>query len=238
MPALDPHKSRDHLVGSVQQIHNLYATLREKTTDEGCSLLAEQALVSLAVSFETFTSDLVVALICKDPELYLRDLSESMKKSLLTARYSHFQIQHLIIGSPKTPSVSNLRQLIMADGDNLAFPEAKQLRDFLTKTVRPKYVFMIDKEDEFFIDFIKVLRNACAHHSQSSMGVLNGRLKQARDDPKIKDTPICRALSQTANLSANNVGAYLKKRAPGQGQKPRLEFIASRISDIAFKWVP
>ena len=234
---LDPCKIRDSFAESVQRIYGLYANLKDRATDAERSVLAEQTLVSLAVAFETFTSDLVVALICKQPDLYLHSLSEDMKRALLSASYSHPQIQYLTSDVPKKPSTDELRQIILGSGDNLAFPETQRLKEFLTKRVARDLVFDIEKEDAIFLDLLKALRNFCAHRSPKAARALNGQLRQAYHDHKVKDTVVCRVLGQNSDLTARTIGSYLKKRAPSCGQQTRIEFIAIKLREIAFKWV-
>lgn len=234
---LDPRRIRDNFAESVQRIYGLYANLKDKATDAERSVLAEQTLVSLAVSFETFTSDLVVALICKQPGPYLRSLSEDMKRALLSTSYSHPQIQYLASDVPKQPSTDELRQIILGSGDNLAFPETQRLGEFLSKRLARDLVFEIEKEDAVFLDLLKALRNFCAHRSPKAARVLNGQLKESYHDHEVKDTTVCRALGQNSDLTARTIGSYLKKRAPGCGQQARIEFIALKLREIAFNWV-
>jgi len=230
-------KLRDRFVEDTQQICTIYNSLSQHATETENSVLAEQAVVSLTVALESFISELLVILICERPNEYLLTLSQEMKTALLNSGHSHPRVKYLVSEGAARLSIEELREVILNDGDNIAFSETSTLKGFISKNLTKDLAFEISDNDSVFIDLLKGIRNLCAHHSQKAARNINGKFKNHFHDVKTKDLLVCRALVQEGDINSQNVGAYLKKHAPGQAKKTRVEFVAGYLRDMAFRWI-
>jgi hypothetical protein len=238
LPPSPTQKIRNSFVEDVQKIYNLYKSLSRHTTEAESLVLAEQTVVSMTVTFEIFVSELIVTLISENSRFFLLNLSQEMKKALLSAGYTHPQIKYLADDGNKKVSNEEIREVILNDGDNLGFPETKMLTVYLTKNLSQDSIFDVTKVDEIFIDLLKSIRNLCAHHSQKAARTLSGRLKQHFHDNNVNVLPACRALVQEADITVQNIGCYLIEIAPGQNNFSRIEYLSVSLREIAFRWVP
>ena len=236
---MPPTKSelRDSFVEDIQRIYNLYYSLSKHATNSETLVLAEQTVVSMTVSVESFISEILVTLISEDSKLFLTNQSQEMKNTLLKAGYSHLKVQYLANENPKRLKTEELREFILDDGDNLAFPETRKLREFVNKNLPKGLAFTVTDDDEVFIDLLKSTRNLCAHHSQKAARTLNGMQKNYFHNPKIKEAEVCRALVQEEDITVKSLGDYLKKDLSDLGCKNRIEFICNYLRDMVFRWI-
>lgn len=228
---------RDTFVGDVQRINNLYSSLSGHATDPEKSVLAEQTVVSLTVALESFISELLFTLISEQPDRYLTNLSQAMKKALLKANYSHAEIKYLEHGQPKKLAADELGEIILNDGDNLAFPETRMLKEFVRNNLPGSLVFEIVPEDIIFVDLLKSTRNLCAHHSQKAARILSGAHKKHFHDRNYEASEVCQNLVQEEDITIQNIGLYLKEHNLDSSYRDRIEYVAIYLRGMVFRWV-
>lgn len=221
---------RDSFVDDIQRISSLYNSLIKRATAPETLVLAEQTLVSYTVALESFISEILVTLISDNPNLFLTNLSQEMKNALLKVGYSHIKIQFLSHDGIKRVKVDDLREIILDDGDNLAFPETRQLREFITKNLPKAQSFEVTLEDEIFIDLLKSTRNLCAHHSQKAAKTLSGLHKNHFHNKKVNELAVCHKLVQEDDITVKNLGEYLKANG-------RIDYICEYLRDMVFRWI-
>lgn len=221
---------RDSFVDDVHRIYNLYNSLGKHATGAESLVLAEQTAVSFTVVLESFISEILVTLISENSTLFLNNTTQDMKSALLKTGFSHLKIQYLSHEGAKKIKADDLREIILDDGDNLAFPETRQLRDFVAKNLPKALAFEVTTEDEIFIDILKSTRNLCAHHSQKAARTLSGIHKNHYHNKKVNELTVCQVLIQEEDITVKNLGDYLK-------DKDRINYICSYLRDMVFRWI-
>src|SRR6266508_4061281 len=129
-----------------------------------------------------------------------------MKIALKNAGFSSPKIQFLSHEGIKKTKADDLREIILDDGDNLAFPETRQLKEFVEKNLPPALAFDVTPEDVIFIDLLKSTRNLCAHHSQKAAKTLSGMHKNHFHNKKINELAVCQTLVQEDDITVKNLG--------------------------------
>lgn len=221
---------RDGFVDDIQRIYNLYNSLGKRATGAESLVLAEQTAVSFTVVLESFISEILVTLISENSDLFLANTTQDMKIALKNAGFSSPRIQFLSHEGVKKPKADELREIILDDGDNLAFPETRLLREFVAKNLPKALAFEVNSEDEIFIDLLKSTRNLCAHHSQKAARTLSGIHKNLFHNKKVNELTVCQTLVQEDDITVRNLGSYLK-------DKDRLNYICSYLRDMVFRWI-
>lgn len=224
------YELRDGFVEDIQRINSLFNSLSKQATNTEISVLVEQTTVSFTVVLESFISEILVTLISENPNLYLSNLAQEMKTALLKVGYSHLKIQFLSHEGLKKTKADDLREIILDDGDNLAFPETRQLREFVVKNLPKALTFDVTVEDEIFIDLLKSTRNLCAHHSQKAARTLSGIHKNHFHNKKVNELSVCKTLVQEEDITVRNLGDYLK-------DKGRINYMCAYLRDMAFRWI-
>jgi hypothetical protein len=221
---------RDGFVEDIQRIYNLYKSLSKLATGSESLVLAEQTVVSFTVALESFISEVLVASISENSDLFLTNITQDMKTALNKAGFSHPRIQYLSHEGAKKIKADDLREIILNDGDNLAFSETRQLREFIGKSLPKATSFDVSPEDEIFIDLLKSTRNLCAHHSQKAAKTLSGMHKNHFHNKKINELSVCQSLVQEDDITVKSLGDYLKTHG-------RLEYICSYLRDMVFRCI-
>jgi hypothetical protein len=221
---------RDGFVEDIHKIHNLYNSLSKHATGPESLVLAEQTVVSYTVALESFMSEILVTLLSENSALFLTNITQEMKTALNKAGFAHSRIQFLSYEGVKKIKADDLREIILDDGDNLAFPETRQLKEFISKNLPKALVFELTPEDVIFIDLLKSTRNLCAHHSQKAAKSLSGIHKNHFHDPKVNELAVCQTLIQDGDITVKTLGDYLKANN-------RIGYICDYLRDMVFRWI-
>lgn len=189
------------------------------------TMLAEQAMMSIAVQWEAFVNDLITAYVVERPKSTLLDFDTRLRQSIDdkfpgVARWIHWSF-------PRAISRPQAEKLLDPKGWNVVAPSAQALADMANRRLEAVDArkFSLAADDRDFIDYLVSLRNYLGHRSAGSRQKLLDSIAQLK--PAGVNAPLKADLRQT--------GAYLKQVIAGG--ESRVTFVASRVQDIAAKLV-
>lgn len=187
------------------------------------TMLAEQSAMIMAVSWEAFIHDLLIAYVGTNPSVFKQDLQVRVSRTVQdkygdAVRWVKFRV-------PKTPSRSQLIGVIDPRGWNITANSAEDLSKRANQLLPAADAkkFSLDADDGAFVDFLIALRNYLGHRSKASRAEVS-RLVKA----------IQRA-GQNGPLAGHltSVGAFLKDKIAGNDT--RSHFIGRRLKQVAQK---
>lgn len=187
------------------------------------SMLTEQFTFNIAVLWEGFLDELLLAHLVNAPDPYLKKKKEEVLK-LVKKQFGLSASQMIRFMQPKKISLLKARGLVDQKNYNISIRSARELSDKATELLAAKYarLFNLSPEDADFFNFVIALRNYLGHRSDASRETV----KRA-----------------VANLSGayidlkgptSNIGIYLKSTPNAH---PRSIIIGKHLIHIANKLV-
>jgi hypothetical protein len=188
------------------------------------TMLAEQCAMSLAVSWEAFINDLLIAYVSMSPDVFKKDL-ESRVSDSLKSRYGDAAARWVKFRPPRSPNKLQLMRVIDPKGWNVTANSAEELSKRANQLLPAADAkkFSLDVADSTFVDYAISLRNYLSHRSRASRAEVKARIAQMQGSPQ--NAPLAGALT--------TVGAYLKTRAVGE--RTRSHFVGARLREVSEK---
>jgi hypothetical protein len=188
------------------------------------SLLATQFVLSLAVMWEAFVSDLILTYVTVSPETYLQNLKKRIDQSL-NDKFGPGVAKRIRFTCPQNFNRAVAHSFLDHKGRNVTANSAQDLADraneFLTGSLARK--FSLDSDDRMFVDVLLGVRNFLSHRSKQSLAVLKKSVSNLT--PTGNNGPLCGQLT--------TVESFLKKNT--FISKTRATFISARIREVASK---
>lgn len=184
-------------------------------------ILCEQCVMAVAVQWEGFVTDLIVACVVADPSRCWEQLEERASQSI-REKFGAEAEKHLVLTVPATTSKERALALIDPKRFNISHQSAEGLSKRANELLVGKFAikFSLQQENSQFVDYLIALRNMLAHRSPASRAELRAAIEE---------------LSEAANVGLKGktgvVGSYL--RASVGNKETRTELICRRIGEVA-----
>jgi hypothetical protein len=141
------------------------------------TMLAEQCAMSLAVSWEAFIHDLLIAYVMMNPTTFRNDLEDRVTTSI-GDKYGG-AVRWIKFSLPRAPNKPQLIGMIDPKGWNITANSAQELakraNQLLSAAEAKK--FSLDAEDSAFLDYLISIRNYIGHRSKASRIEVTGAIK-------------------------------------------------------------
>ncbi|MFP5207208.1 MAG: hypothetical protein ACLGSH_17780 [Acidobacteriota bacterium] len=176
--------------------------------------------MSLAVFWESFLSDILIAHMVRRPKQCRKVNAGKIQKSIA----DKFPGSHrwVSIEMPQKPSPEQVERMLDPKGWNITFKSAVDLREranlWLVATDAQK--FSLNADDAAFFDYLIAIRNFLGHRSSAARSTMIGAV--AALNPQTSNSELCGA--------ARQLGAYLKQ-ATTSGR--RVNSISERVLSVA-----
>jgi hypothetical protein len=184
------------------------------------TILAEQTAMSLAVFWESFLHDLMIAHIVRRPEPCLKDYEDRVHK--IVSEKLPGALKWIGVGFPDTPSLAQLERLLDPKGWNIVPGSASLMSKFANRLLHASDArkFSLNADDAAFIDYLIAVRNFLGHRSAGARRTLLEAMSTIKPN------------SGNADLHGpiTQVGAYLKQHTQ---MGTRVNTIGARVTDIA-----
>lgn len=209
--ALDHHK---------ELILAVYGKKRQSSLE---ARLAEQFIMSLAVLWEAFVSDLILAYIIEDPKTYLQSVKARINQSL-TEKFGAPIAKRVRFLTPRNLNRSQALSMIDPKGTNITSRSAENLSNRANTHLAAKAAmkFSFDSHDREAIDLLLCIRNYLAHRSKMSRGTLKDAIADINSAGR--NAPLAGQFATS--------GSFLRQMA---GTDTKAVFIAKRLVEIAEK---
>ena len=207
-----------------EQLVAAVSALPQRLTME--RLLAEQCVLTIAVQWEAFIHDLIIAYIEDKPDTCIAFHRNKVTQSVKDKHKGFSAWVTVTIPNPLTRI--QIEEMLDPEGRNVSAESAntltKKANELLAATHAKK--FSLTSVDGGILDFVIALRNYLSHRSSGSLKVLKKRLSDlGTADP---------ASNMIGTLT--NVATYLNARPPGLLDS-RAKVIGYAVSALAAKLV-
>lgn len=202
-------KIRDRFTDDVGRLksffHRTSAALRGTESEQAdVSRLSLAVFTSAAVSFESFWSDLFIALVNRKPAVYQAHLVIKARRQI--DEHVSGTLRPLVsVGTPSRLTVQDVSAFLDAQGRNVTFPSASALSRRAGQWLDPSFAAPIrtlaNTEGEMY-EAVRELRNYVAHRSPESRNRFN--------DATAKLSPGPYAPLHRGDQTTRNAGSYLK----------------------------
>jgi hypothetical protein len=188
------------------------------------SLLSEQLALSVAIAWEDFVNDVLIAYISRNPKTMFDDLKNRIKKSS-SDKFGVDATRTIRFRFPTKPTLTTIESFVDPRGWNVAITSAQSLSDKANQFLPAEFArkFSLDAEDTNFINLLFSLRNYLAHRSKASRVTLKSSIAAMTGDKNI-----------SLNGTLTTVSVYLKTST--KGTESRSITIADRVISIANKF--
>lgn len=195
---------------------------RALAKDSDQSTLAEHCLLTAAVAWEGFISDILIAYINVDASRFKTHLEASFDKHIKTQeKQNRIFTRFGKLQFPMHLSKADVQSLANSSGNNITFPNFSELEKkasiFLVQAHADKFT-KLSKPQKSIIDAVIALRNHVAHRSERSLKAMNEALASG----ELHTTGIKRNSNKF-----HNVGAWLKAKPVGRSEPRLLTILAS-----------
>jgi len=199
----------------------LYGKTRRASLE---AMLSEQFVMSIAVLWEAFVNDLIVAYVVAAPSKYLKQLESRIKQST-NERYGKTVAANIRFKKPKAFNKVKALEMIDPRGWNIRTKKGETLSSRANDLLTAKYAkkFSLGSDDNQMIEILTMLRNYLAHRSTGARSGLRNVISNI--DCNGTNAPLADKLG--------DIGHYLKRCV--DGKNTRAIFIAKRFIDIAEK---
>jgi len=213
---LDESERHHNELMTVVGLHRHQATLE--------SLLATQFVLSVAVMWEAFVSDLIVAYVSASPGTFLQNLEKRIDQSL-NDKFGPGVAKRTKFTPPPKFNRAIAYSFLDYKGRNVTANSAQDLadraNDLLIGSLARK--FSLDTDDRIFVDILLGVRNYLSHRSKQSLAVLKKSVATLTSTGN--NGPLCGQFT--------TVESFLKKNT--SVNKTRATFITGRVRELATK---
>jgi hypothetical protein len=228
MPPLSPatvvQRFQRRIADVLRDFDELFLAVHQKQRQASLeTMVAEQSALLIAVLWETFVNDLLVAYIVQDPQSCLENFESRFRQSI-TEKFAGAS-RWVSLEFPSVLSQTQAERIVDPKGWNLAAASAQGLSELANRHLNAVNgrKFSLEADDRDLIDYLVALRNYLSHRSAGS---------------RLKFIDALRALKAGGSNdrligSAQNVGMHLKQRIAAGGT--RLNVIGHRTVDISGK---
>ena len=227
MPANNPDAIRKFLNDELDATLRFYKnTLQKLETPDDESRLASQTYMSAATAWECFLSDIVIAYIEIDPEVFFEHLKRSHEDGR-TRKQKLIQEKYTKINFPESINSEEIIEFIDSEKRNITFSSASDLNKKVKNWISEDYFKKfneITKEETAIINLIISLRNFIAHQSKGSFA----KLERCARVSQLKSLGLFR---KSAGMP--DYGNYLNGI---HDEKTRFEIIATQMKKIGGKF--
>jgi len=165
------------------------------------TMLVEQFVLSVAVLWELFLSDLLLTYLAESPSLYLAAFRKKLLQSLKD-RYGSGAAKYTRIDFPRQVSRPAVVALVDPKNFNITVKSAAALSEKANELLAAEFakMFSLGSDDGQFFDFGIAIRNYLGHRSDASRVVLKKAIRGLQ--------------GPNADLAGpfQSVGPYLKQR--------------------------
>lgn len=229
MRKVDPESVKSDFVSALTDLNSYFDDAAELLSKrEGdLSTLSEQTMMSAAVLWEGFISDLIVAYINRDSSEFENWSTNILQESIKGQRAKSILTEYVTVNFPRHFTKSEIEILLDPNQRNLVFfnySEMKKMTKKLLFSDHYQCFAAIDSRDGAVINAVIAVRNYLAHRSKSS----KKRMNDALFSGGLTRTGLKRGINDI-----HKVGPYLK--AVQTGQRRRVVIIMERLSAIAEK---
>ncbi|MGB8495941.1 MAG: hypothetical protein WCE53_16190 [Candidatus Acidiferrum sp.] len=187
------------------------------------TILAEQCAMSLAVSWEAFIHDVLIAHVVMNSSVFISSLQARLKQSI-AEKYGS-AVGWTKFKFPKSPNKDQLMGMVDPKGWNITANSAEELASRANSLLQASDAkkFSLDAEDRAFVDYLISIRNYLGHRSKGSRSEVGRTIRGMQATPRNSElvAPI------------QTVGAYLKNRV--SPDRTRAQFIGSSLREISEK---
>jgi hypothetical protein len=227
MRKISPQGVKDDFLQQLQSLGAFHAAgMSSFPTDADQSTLTEHSLLAAAVTWESFVSDMFVALINRDATRFKQHLQASFDAHLATGATPKAVFDKFgSIAFPTHLTKADVSALADAVGNNITFPNFKELEKGAKKWLISAHAVQftsLTSQQKAIVNAVIALRNHIAHRSQRSLDAMNDALAKGALQP----TGIKRL-----NNRFYNVGAWLKAKPVG-AQVSRFSLIMTALEGI------
>jgi hypothetical protein len=184
------------------------------------TMLSEQTVMALAVFWESFMHDLLIAHVVRRPRPCLRGYSDRIHQSL-SEKYPGAS-RWVSVEFPSAPTLTQIQRLLDPKGWNIVAPSALSLRELANRLLHASDArkFALNADDAAFVDYLTALRNFLGHRSEGSRETLLNAMRAITQN----------SANGELHGTARHVGKYLKTHTQSG---TRVDSIGKRILDIA-----
>lgn len=226
MRKINPGDVRADFASGLADLATFYATAWVAITgDRDRTYLAESTILSAAVLWESYVSDLFLAYINRDSSRFAQHLRNALETSLSDKPQRIYQT-YGSLNIPDHLTKETIIGLLDPRGSNVTFRNAQELIDgaerYLTAQNRAGIVGL-SAQDQGTIDALVAVRNHIAHRSRQSYVSMNSALSAGT----LHGTGLRRGPNDV-----RLIGPWLKAR-PDPRQGTRIEIFLARLNAIA-----
>ncbi|HYX71736.1 MAG TPA: hypothetical protein VE732_03120 [Nitrososphaera sp.] len=186
--------------------------------------LVEQFIMSIAVLWEAFINDLLIAYVVENPNTCLTNLKDRINQSI-TSKFGIATAKRVYFGKPKKVNRVQALALIDPEGMNITAKSADDLSNRANQLLVASSAikFSLNSDDRELINLVISIRNYIGHRSKRSREALKDSIAS------IETTGI----NSPLKAKLTTVGAYLRYKTSPTGT--RATFIVQRLLDISDK---
>jgi hypothetical protein len=187
-------------------------------------LLAEQCVLSIAVRWEAFIHDLIIAYIEDRPDTCIAFHKGKVTQSV-EAKHKGFSAW-VTVTVPNPLTRVQIEAMLDPEGRNVSAESADTLAQKANNLLAAAYArkFSLSAADGRFLDLVIAVRNYLSHRSSGSMTILRKRLTELSTADA----------ASPLNGTVNSVAIYLNARPPGAAHC-RAKLIGHNLSAVAAK---
>jgi hypothetical protein len=214
-------KFRKRINATVINHRELLLAVHEKRRQASLeSMLAEQFALNVAVLWEVFLSDLLMAYVSEDPRTYMGDLQGRIKQSV-RERFGQEASKCMKLDFPATVAPDRIAAWLDPKDFNVTVKSADALAQRANSMLSALHAkkFTLEPEDSEIVDFTVALRHYLAHRSIAS----RHQLLQVAKSLSGPNQELCDTI--------HKVGPYLKFRTTTGDTRAAL--VASRLSAVS-----
>lgn len=226
MRKINPVDVKTDFISGLNKVQEFYEAAADALqTDSHQTLLVENTLLSVAVLWEGFLSDLIVAYINRNSSRFAHHLKDALatdqtpKQALILKHFSTVNV-------PFHLNKDMIIELLDSQGNNITFSTYSALADKSSSWLTSQDAEKISKlpgSDQAIMDTLIAIRNHIAHRSERSYKTMNTALSKGA----LHATGLKRGVK-----NIKHVGVYLKSRPVGM-QTPRINIFLDSLNRIA-----
>lgn len=203
----------------------LASSRKSMSTADLSRIVAEQFAASVAIKWENFIHDVLVAHVLRSHRKYLKGLEKDVVK-LVSEKFGIQCSKGLILRFGTPSSVRDIEPLLNPKGRNITASSGDNLAStanrLLTSSLARK--FSLDQEDRIFVDVLLAVRNFLAHRSSAARAALIQAIRRA--SPVGKNAKLY--------VSSIQLAEYLSGGC--QTGERRIKVMFQRVKEIALQF--